>query len=173
MESSITFIQETLTAAICAPQLGLSSSCRSVQVIQVHQDSISNSLLEDKEQKSLHPDQKEDDTESITGHPSSVSKPILGKQCGRNCSFFRRWLIMFILKWLEHEMGISCNLHPTLLPAGFPRKKNWVCVQGGTQSTLQQVFWLRWLSPSLETLVDNQLRWSKGSSALNLTLVAC
>lgn len=70
VESSITLIQETPTAAICAPQLGLSSSGCSVQLVQVHQGRILNNLLGDKEQKNLHPewngDPTEDQTELIT-----------------------------------------------------------------------------------------------------------
>lgn len=65
----------------------------------------------------------------------------------------------------------SCTLPPILPCAGFPRKKTWVRVWGGSQSTFQQVFLWRWLAPSLDASVDNQLRWSKGSSAFKVALV--
>lgn len=70
-----------MTAVICNPQLELSSSCCSEQVVQVHQGGISTNLLGDKEQKNLHPEWNENPTEDYTelimGCPSLVPKAIL------------------------------------------------------------------------------------------------
>lgn len=186
-----------MTAVTCNPQLELSSSCCSEQVVQVHQGGISTNLLGDKEQKNLHPEWNENPTEDYTelimGCPSLVPKAILENSVEGtgilpeghlSCVSWNSWSVRWasgeqknsrnrqlFSSWVGVGKRPRCTCHPTVPCAGFFRKKTWVPVWGGSQSTFQQIPWLRWLAPNLNTSVDNQLRRSKGSSIFNITLV--
>lgn len=47
---------DTIWLTICATKLGLLPICYPVQIVWVHQDSVSDNLPRDKKQKNLHPE---------------------------------------------------------------------------------------------------------------------
>lgn len=47
---------DTIWLTICATKLGLLPICYPVQIVWMHQDSVSDNLPRDKKQKNLHPE---------------------------------------------------------------------------------------------------------------------